>query len=125
MKKEELFLAMKRIHQDIDEINITFEGNAGSFNDWIDVSIIKNNPSWNEEYLEGDKKQEIIKLTNDFIWDSIFAEADKQPDWDENGTSGNISFYLNENKIRYSITYFNNPDDFSDWEYEEDCEQDF
>ena len=61
-----------------------------------------------------------INLTKNWIEQSVF-DCSKYPIINERfGCGGNIRFYLDDNKVEYTVCYYNNPNDINDLDYHDD-----
>ena len=118
MNKEKLFENLKLEFPNIKQFGVTFFAGGDAFDSFMDVEF--DGEKANEE-----NENRFINHIESYVFNEIFNSSKYPIDVYGIGSGGNLQFYVEENKIQYTIVYYNNPEDDEDDDYEEECEQTF
>jgi hypothetical protein len=115
-KKNKLFEKLKLNFPGIKKISLSFYADCDSFESFSNVEF-------DDKELETEvAEKEFISIVEDFIFDNIFNDSKYPIDVYNRGSDGSLIFDIENNKIEYSITYYNNPNND---EYDFDDEDNF
>ena len=107
-KKNKLFEKLKLNFPGIKKISLSFYADCDSFESFSNVEF-------DDKELETEvAEKEFISIVEDFIFDNIFNDSKYPIDVYNRGSDGSLIFDIENNKIEYSITYYNNPNNDDD-----------
>jgi hypothetical protein len=116
--KNKLFEELRLNFPNIKKISLCFYACCDSFESFSSVTF-------DDEFLETEEEEEFISIVEDFIFANIFNGAKYPIDVYAMGSEGLLVFDIENYKIEYSITYYNNPNNDEDKDDDDYYEQDY
>jgi hypothetical protein len=129
MTKKEVIAGLAELVPGAQKVVLRYEGGGDDFDSFSDLVVLDDQDKNIGDLETYEIEQTIIKLTQDYIFDVIFAQAICSPDFNNEGSSGTVTFDLLNRVITLENSYWTDvteyPDedageDPDDYEYEED-----
>ena len=129
MTKKEVIAGLAELVPGAQKVVLRYEGGGDDFDSFSDLVVLDDQDKNIGDLETYENEQTIIKLTQDYIFDVIFAQAVCSPDFNNEGSSGTVTFDLLNRVITLENSYWTDvteyPDedageDPDDYEYEED-----
>jgi hypothetical protein len=126
--KKEILAKLAEVFPGAQKFIIRYEGGGDNFDSFSELQVRDNMNKNIKEYDTLEFQDKFIGLTQDYIFDSIFENAKCSPNFNNEGSSGTVTFdMLNkvvilENSYWEDITEYPDEDageDPNDYEYEE------
>ena len=117
-KRKKLFEVLRLNFPGIKEISLSFYADCDSFDSFSYVCFDGDEVNAKEE-------EKVISIVEDFIWANIFNGSEFEIDVYNRGSEGYLVFDIENNKIEYSITYYNNPNYNEDEDEDDDYEKNY
>ena len=118
VKKNKLFEELRLNFPSVRNIRLSFYADCDSFDSFSYVLF-------DGDEVKTEVEEKVKSIVEDFIWANIFNGSELQIDVYNRGSEGSLVFDIENNKIEYSITYYNNPNDDDDDYYEQNHEKTF
>jgi hypothetical protein len=118
-EKKKLFKKLRLNYPGVKKISLSFHADCDSFESFSYVTFD------DIELKTEEQEEEVIGIVQDFIFDNIFNGPKYPIDVYARGSDGSLRFDIENNKIEYSITYYNNPNNDNDEDDYDYYEQDY
>jgi hypothetical protein len=132
MTKKEIIAGLAELVPGAQKVVLRYEGGGDDFDSFNSLVVLDDQDKNIGDLETYEIEQTIIKLTQDYIFDVIFAQAECSPDFNNEGSSGTVTFDLLNRVITLENSYWRDateyPDedageDPDDYEYEEEEEK--
>lgn len=126
--KKEILAQLAEIFPGAQKIIIAYNGSGDDFDSFTELVVLDDKGQNMKDLETMDLQDQFLKLTQDYIFDSIFDRAQCAPNFNNEGSSGHLTFdMLNkvvilENSYWEDITEYPDEDageDPDNYEYEE------
>lgn len=102
---------------------IYYNGAGDDFDSFSSLAVLDGENKNLVDLESWEKQEEFIKLTQNYIFDVIFENANCQPDFNNEGSTGTVTFDLLNKVVTLENSYWEDvteyPDDDEHYEYEE------
>jgi ornithine carbamoyltransferase len=122
--KKEILAQLASLLPGAQKIIIHYEGSGDNFNSFDELAVIDADNKNMAQFENYQVQEEVLKIVENYIFDSIFARAHCTPNFNNEGSSGTITFDLLNKVVILENSYWEDvteypEDDNEDYEYEE------
>lgn len=115
INKREVLTQLKERFPKADELTIHYFGAGDSFESFSSLVALDENDQNISEYENSyDIEQEFIKITEDIIFDIMDNRANNQPNFNDDGSEGSVTFNLVDRVIVLENIYLEETTEFED-----------
>lgn len=128
MTKKEIISGLVKLLPGAQKVILRYEGSGDSFDSFNSIAVLDDQGVNIEDLETYNVETDVINHIGDYMFDTIFPSAECEPNFNDEGSSGTITFDLLNKVIILENTYWEDvteyPDDEDeDYEYEERDEQ--
>lgn len=127
--KKEILAQLAELFPGAQKLIIRYEGGGDDFDSFSELQVRDDKGQNINEYDTLEFQDKFIEITQDYIFDSIFDRARCRPNFNNEGSSGTVTFDMLNKVVILENTYWEDVTEYPDedagedpnnYEYEED-----